>query len=245
MQKKSSPSDMSHEGSNYDSKIDTNHLNHVTNEFKTFSPTKRQILLILKREGEIDLQSLSEKLNISKMGIHKHITDLEEMGLVDRAKKRGGVGRPRLVLKLADSAADIFPRAYAALTVHTLEYIEEKLGRDAVEDALRRRQQQTAEDYQKYMEGKSLPERVKILADLRNKEGYMAEMKRTHGSGYELYEYNCPILAVADKYFESCTLERKLFASILDADVETTHRVVDNDYVCRFVIKKKRGHVHE
>jgi predicted ArsR family transcriptional regulator len=217
----------------------------ATNEFKAFSPTKRQILLILKREGEIDLQSLSEKLNISKMGVHKHITDLEEMGLIDRLKKRGGVGRPRLAIRLAESAADIFPRAYAALTVHTLEYIEEKLGRNAVEDALRRRQKQTAEEYQKYMEGKSLPERVKTLADLRNKEGYMAEMKGTYENGYELYEYNCPILAVADKYFESCTLERKLFASILDADVETTHRVVDNDYVCRFVIKKKRGFTHE
>ena len=42
----------------------------------SFSSTKRQILVILKREGEIDLTNLSKELRITKMGVLNHIKDL-------------------------------------------------------------------------------------------------------------------------------------------------------------------------
>ena len=41
-----------------------------------FGSTKREILLILKREGQIDLQTLAQHLGISKMAVHKHAREL-------------------------------------------------------------------------------------------------------------------------------------------------------------------------
>ena len=47
-----------------------------------FGSTKREILLILKREGQSDLKTLAERLHITKMGVHKHALELEDRGLV-------------------------------------------------------------------------------------------------------------------------------------------------------------------
>jgi predicted ArsR family transcriptional regulator len=206
----------------------------------SLSAPKRQILLILKREGEVDLEGLSQRLSISKMAAYKHVRELEERGLVERFAKRMGVGRPRLGLRLASGASSIFPQAYSDLTCFALQYIEEKLGREGVETALRRRQMQVLSEYEKRVRGKTLEERVRELAELRDSEGYMAEVKVSPGGHYELLEYNCPILAVAERYWEACNVERELFRRVLGADVETTHRVVAGDHVCRFLIKARK-----
>ena len=77
----------------------------------TFGSTKREILLVLKREGQSDLQSLAEHLHISKMAVHKHIQELEDQGMIQRVTLRGAKGRPRHGLQLAPKASSLFPKA--------------------------------------------------------------------------------------------------------------------------------------
>ncbi len=204
-----------------------------------FSSTKRQILVILKREAEIDLTSLSEELGITKMGVLNHITDLEEMEIIERFEKRGGIGRPRLAIRLAPNSSDIFPKAYASITCSMLEFIEEELGRNAVRDALVRRKNKLLENYKLQIGNKSFDEKIKSLANLRNKEGYMVELKMMPGrSSYEFLEFNCPILAVSKQFPESCIVERELLEEIMETNVQTSHRIVAGDNVCRFLITK-------
>jgi len=52
-----------------------------------------------------------------------------------------------------------------------------------------------------------------------------------------MLEHNCPIMAVAETYPEACRVEREMFQKLLGADVETSHRVVAGDPVCRFLIR--------
>src|SRR5438445_2021636 len=191
-----------------------------------FGATKREILLILKREGQTDLQTLADRLNVSKMGVHKHVQELEERGLIERIPVRGGTGRPRLALRLAPSATSLFPRAYAGVTCAALAYIEEKLGRKGVEEALRRRQTETLVGYKEKVDADSLAGRVEQLTVLRDQEGYMAEEKKAGPSKYEILEHNCPIIAIAEDYWEACQVENEMFKKVLDENVETTHRVV-------------------
>ncbi len=211
-----------------------------TLETSSFGSTKREILLILKRETQSDLQTLAQRLHISKMAVHKHARELEARGMVQRVPVRGDVGRPRLALRLAPSAANLFPRAYAGVTCAALAYIEEKLGRRAVEEALRRRQVETLANYRDQVKAETLADRVHQLAELRDKEGYMAEDHRAGPSKFEILEHNCPILAVAENYWEACKVERELFQRVLDANVETTHRVVAGGNVCRFLVTPKK-----
>ncbi len=205
-----------------------------------FGSTKREILLILKREGQSDLQTLAERLHVSKMAVHKHAQELEERGMVQRIPVRGTVGRPRLALELAPGAQTLFPRAYAGVTCAALAYIEEKLGRKGVEEALRRRQTETLKAYRDQVNAETLPGRVHQLTELRDKEGYMAEDRQAGPTKFEILEHNCPIIAIAENYWEACMVEREMFQKVLGANVETTHRVVAGANVCRFLITPKR-----
>jgi predicted ArsR family transcriptional regulator len=47
-------------------------------------------------------------------------------------------------------------------------------------------------------------QRVKELAKIRDKEGYMAEAKKLPSGKYALFEHNCPLIQVARKYYEAC-----------------------------------------
>ncbi|TLZ52994.1 MAG: transcriptional regulator [Methanobacteriota archaeon] len=214
-------------------------LPDTTPPLKGFASTKREILLALKRDGELDLTTLAHQLRLSKMAVYRHVKDLEEAGLVERATKRTGVGRPRLALRLAPGASAIFPKAYASITCAVLEFVEKKMGRNAVEAALRSRTENVLPEYEKQIRSDDLGGRVRELAVLRDREGYMAELRESAKGRYELFEFNCPILAVAEKYWEACAVENELFRRVLKADVETTHRVVAGDHVCRFLIKPR------
>lgn len=205
-----------------------------------FSSTKREILLILKREGQADLRSLSEQLGITKMAVHKHAKDLESQHLIERIPVRGQPGRPRLALRLAPSASNLFPKAYAGLTCAALAFVEKRLGREAVEELLRGRQAALLSEYREGVRADSLAERVRRLAALRQRDGYMAESRKGKRGSLEILEYNCPILAVAETYWEACRAETEMFQRVLGARVEASHRVVAGDPVCRFRITPKR-----
>lgn len=207
----------------------------------TFGSTKQEILLILKREGQSDLHELSKRLGLSRMAVHKHAKDLEARGLIERVPVRKGPGRPRLALRLAPQASNLFPKAYAAVTCSALAFIEEKLGRDAVEEALRRRQSGVLPHYRERVTSDSLGGRVEQLTALRDEEGYMAESHKGKRGKFEIVEHNCPIREIADQYWEACTVEREMFQRVLHADVETTHRVVAGANACKFLITPREG----
>ena len=126
------------------------------------------------------------------------------------------------------------------MTCAALAYIEEKLGRKAVEEALRRRQTETLSMYRDQVNAGTLAGRVHQLATLRDREGYMAEDKRAGQSNFEILEHNCPIIAIAENYWEACNVENEMFQKVLGANVETTHRVVAGANVCRFLISPRR-----
>ena len=202
--------------------------------------TKKKLILYLKKNGSTSLAKLATEFSLSKMGILKHINQLEEQGLIKRSnvKSNSGRGRPTLHISLDESSSDIFPKAYSNLSVHALQYIDKKLGAQGVMEVLEDRSKVLEQDHREKFMNKSMEEKVRILTEIRNGEGYMAENSSTK-ENYILEEYNCPIFDVVQAYGHACTAERKMFENLLDTKVETTHRVVANNNVCRFVIKKK------
>lgn len=202
------------------------------------APTER-LLLLLKREGPTSLVDLARKMNISKMGVHKHLVNLEGRGLVERFYERRGVGRPRLWFRLSQKSGALFPKAYSDISLFALSFIERKLGRDAVEHVLKERQNQLYARYSERLEGKEGLDRVKELAKLRDEDGYMAEARRAGKNSIEMLEHNCPVLQIASKYQEACWTETQLFTRLLGTKVQATHRAAVGDHVCRFMIQAK------
>lgn len=204
-----------------------------------FSSPKKRVILLLKRSGTVSLADVAKDLGVSKMAALRHLAALEDRGLVERSSRPGGRGRPKAYFALTPNSANLFPEAYTHMTAMALEFIESKLGREGVVDLLEKRSRELYDRHKGRFDNKDLRGRVQELATIRDEAGYMAELGPAKGRTVELLEFNCPIRAVAEDYWEACAAETKLFERLLHADVEASHRVVAGDAVCRFLIRKR------
>ena len=165
------------------------------------SDPKRRVLYLLKVLGNAGLEDLSKIMKISRMGVHKHLADLQDRGLVESSEVKRGVGRPIMRYSLTKSGKSAFPKAYGHIASFALDYIEKNLGKLAVENVLRERQSELLYKYHDILKDLDFDQKVKRLARLRDEEGYIAESKKIgkKSENYILLEYNCPIIMIAEK----------------------------------------------
>jgi len=214
-------------------------LDSVTADFELGQP-KKMILLHLKRVGKASLGDIAKALKVSKMAAHKHVVGLEQRGLVESSRENmGKVGRPRAIYELTNESKTLFPRSYSGIALCALQFVERKMGRDGVEQVLRERQGLLFDKHKERLRGLEFGDRIKELTRIRDEEGYMAETKRLPSGKYVMLEHNCPVIQLAQEYWEACSTETELFQNLLGADVEATHRAAKGDLVCRFVIKER------
>ena len=214
--------------------------NEMKSETFSQSDPKRKILYYLKVMKQAGLKDLSKVMKISRMAVHKHLSDLQDRGLVESAEIRKGVGRPTMQYSLTSTGKTAFPKSYGEIATHALDYVEKKMGKNAVESVLRERQKELLEKYSIRMKDMKFNEKVKELARIRDEEGYIAESKKDRKrNSHTLLEFNCPIIMIAEKHWEACSIETELFEHVLDAKVEVTHRAAKGDSICKFLIKEK------
>jgi DeoR family transcriptional regulator, suf operon transcriptional repressor len=204
-----------------------------------FSSAKREMLVLLKQRPDLSLAEIAEARGTSKVAALHHLATLENDGFVERTYAQGAVGRPSVHFRLSAKTSGVFPQAYSQMSLTAFEFIERKLGRDAVVTMLQERAHDLADRNRARVAGHRLKERVEALVRLRSEGGYMAELGGSKGETTEMREHNCPILAIAGHYPEACEVERRMFESMLGARVETSHRVVAGDPVCRFLIRPR------
>jgi predicted ArsR family transcriptional regulator len=207
-----------------------------------FSKPKKKLLYYLKVMHEAGLKDLASAMKISRMAVHKHLSSLQQRGLVEAVEIRGSVGRPRMIYKLTSQSKTVFPKSYSAIATQALDFIERNMGKEGVEKVLRERQSELLDQYYKHLKDLDFDRQVKELARIRDEEGYMAESKKTtsKSSKHELLEYNCPIILIAEKHWEACSIETELFEKLLNAEIKTTHRAAKGDSICKFLIKERK-----
>ncbi len=200
--------------------------------------TEDKIILFIKKHGPSTLQDIADNLGITKMGILKHVTQLEQRGLLSRKVIKKEVGRPTYVFNLTESGKLYFTNSDSLILMELLKYIESEGKSEIITKFLKERYKILYNEYKEKLNKKDLGEKVEILAKLRTSTGYMAEVKKC-GNSYELTELNCPIYKIASLFGEACSLEKDLFSKVLDAEVENSHRQVNNSNLCRFIIRPK------
>jgi predicted ArsR family transcriptional regulator len=207
-----------------------------------FSEPKKKLLYYLKIMQKAGLEELAAVMKISRMAVHKHLSSLQQRGLVEAIENRGGVGRPKMIYQLTSRSKTVFPRSYSAIATQALDFIERNMGKEGVEKVLRERQGELFDQYFERLKDMDFDRQVKELAKIRDEEGYMAESKRDSrgGNKHVILEYNCPIIYIAEKHWEACSIETELFEKLLNAEIETTHRAAQGDAVCKFVIKERK-----
>ena len=206
--------------------------------------TKQEILEYLLKHRQARAQQLAEALEISPQAIRRHLKDLEAEGLILHQAVSSGMGRPQHLYQLSNQGKAKFPHRYGEFAVSFLDTLVETVGEEQMGVVLRKQWERKAEEYRQRLGNGSLAERVSRLVQLRQEEGYMAELHQTENTGNEqrfiFSEHNCAISDVAESYPTVCGHELDMFSAILpDCIVERTQWINNGQHLCGYLIRVK------
>jgi predicted ArsR family transcriptional regulator len=182
-------------------------------------PTGRQaVLALLKRAGPIAVDAAAQTLKLTPMAVRQHLKALHDEGLADSEAAPRARGRPARVWRATARADARFADAHSALAVELIGQMRKAFGETGVDRLLALR---TAEQEALYRasfgRARTLDARLERLAEIRTREGYMAEVRREDGTGaWLLVENHCPVCAAARVCSGLCREELALFERVLD-----------------------------
>ena len=203
------------------------------------SGAKRRIIERLKRVESTTAPELATEFGLTDTAIRQHLEALEVAELVERVvAPSSGRGRPPVHWRLAPAASSLFADRHSDLTVELIASIRSALGEEALERVVRTRAERQLASYQGALDGATtLKDRVRIIAELRSAEGYLAEA--VEGPGYiTLVEHHCPIRGAAASCAGLCSAELDLFQKALGADtiIAREQHLLQGDQRCVYRI---------
>jgi len=207
------------------------------------SSLRRAILLHLRQSGPSSPDALADALHASRTGVLQQLHALEAAGLVSHAAKRHGVGRPRHVYDVTPDAQGLFPTDYGGFASGLVKALEAVGGDDLVEQVFAARRRQIGDRARRHL-GERLPAdagvaaRVRLLAELQDDAGYLAEAVIGDDGALRLREHNCAIDKIARRTSAPCDAELALFRELLGPGVERESHIASGDRCCSYVVSE-------
>lgn len=201
-------------------------------------------LWLLKTRGPQPLTAIAAELNVTTEGARFQLLKLAGDGLVQATTEVTGRGRPKQVWSLSSLGHARFPDTHAELTVKLLQQVRKTLGEAALQSLITANGKDSTAKYLQELEGHTtLESRVKHLAEIRDREGYMAEYKKEKGS-YYLIENHCPICAAAQTCQGFCQSELAMFKKVLgkNVQVERVDHILAGARRCMYKINPAATH---
>ena len=202
-----------------------------------------RILYLLKTKGPQPASTLAQKLRVTAMAVRQHLYRFCQEGLVEYADERRPVGRPARIWRLTGKAESRFPESHAELTLEMIEAVRSAFGEKGLDKLLQERTRRQLHTYKSAMRGAgmSLKERAKTLAEIRSRQGYMAECIERPDGTILLAENHCPICVAAQSCQGLCREELSLFREVLGkkATVERTDHILAGARRCAYLIEER------
>ncbi len=203
--------------------------------------TSDRILHTIKRHGAVTAKQLAEDLDMTTMGARQHLQSLEEEGVLTFYDVKVKVGRPTRHWSLTDQGHAQFSDRHAELTVQVIEAVESLFGPDGVAKVTAEREKQTLALYRQALaDCCSLQAKLEKLVELREQEGYMAELQPTD-DGFLLIENHCPICKAATRCPSLCQSELSVFQALLGEQYQIARQehIVQGERRCLYRIAVK------
>jgi predicted ArsR family transcriptional regulator len=203
------------------------------------SKTPEKILKHLKMNGTMTAAVLAKDFGMTSEGMRLHLLKLEENGLVQSESRSKGVGRPTILYSLTALSGKQFPDNHANLTVQLLESVQRILGSEALQLLVDDKKIKDYQRYEKAIEkGVTLDEKLELLTDIRNREGYMAEWFKV-GDEWHFINNNCPICKAAVQCNNFCMAEIENFQKLLGdkLQIKRTEHSAGGNRRCTYVIR--------
>ena len=213
------------------------------------SKSQQEILQRLKVRGPQSIKILSKHMKQTTMGVRQHLTDMRSKGFATQTKtERQTRGRPLNLWRLTKKGHQYFENNHTQTTLDLIETIQKLEGGDYLRNLVHLQNRPTQEFYRKELANTDpkLNSQITRLAELRNEEGYMAEV-RLLPEGWLLTQNHCPIYSAAKHCSHFCEAELACFQQALgaQADIERVDHVFTGSRRCTFKITATNGQKSE
>lgn len=203
------------------------------------SDTKRALLQLMKRRGEIALDDAIDATGYARTTLREHLNQLERDGLVQRRSERQGRGRPSLRYRITERGERLFPTRDGVLLRELLRYLQERGQDELIEAFFESFWASRVEEVKHRIRqagGAGDPERkLEVLEAILREEGFMPEIQ-TGDEGLVIRECNCPFAEAVKQTKLPCRLEAQFYAEIFDIAIERTGYLPDGDAACTYEI---------
>lgn len=202
--------------------------------------TRQALLTLIKRHGELDVASLARGLGVSNVAIRQHLAGLEAAGQIEARMVRKAVGRPAKLYRLTGEGEKEFPQSSDVVALDLLARMEKIMGAEALEELFKARLKDLSKSYQQRMAAaKTWDEKLKILARIRDEEGYLANVESVKAAdGTEkqvLVEHHCPVASIAKQHPMVCRFEMELFRRVLgDPTLKRSEHILSGGHACAY-----------
>ena len=197
--------------------------------------TRERVLHTLLTREECIINELAKAVDINPISVRHHITRLQADGLVDAYEERHGVGRPRRLYFLTEKGRELFPTRYLRLTLRLLEQLKETMPPNLVNQIFSHMAQDMAADYKHFATGKTMEQRLDLVKDLLNNEGFSVNWE-LQGELYKIHESNCPYFFVGKDHPEVCSVDQTLISTLLDVPAQKVTCKLLGDAHCTFIV---------
>ncbi|WP_298443479.1 metalloregulator ArsR/SmtB family transcription factor [uncultured Ferrimonas sp.] len=205
------------------------------------SSSSSKILFYLKQHGASALQQIADALGVTTMGARGHLHKLEQQQLLEFNDISKGPGRPTRHWQLTASGHAHFGDRHQDFNLQLLDAIDSLFGEQGLTQLIEHRSQKQQQHYQQALaDCHGIEQKLQVLAQLRQQEGYMARIETT-AEGYVLIEDHCPICAAASRCQGLCQQELELFQGLLidEATVKRSEHLLASGRRCAYLVTVK------
>ena len=197
------------------------------------SAAKAELVILMKRRGEITIKEASTDLELATSTIRQHLSRLETNGFVDRRLNRTGVGRPSQLYYLTKKAEAFFENREPTLLVHLIRKMIESGEEQKLESffsSFSKEQLRVWERKTAYLED---DQELQELQRLLEEWGYVPECRYEDGK-LVVELFHCPYPNVAKLVDFQCECEMRLLEHLTNTKLLRECAITDGCDSCRF-----------
>ncbi|MEI7666604.1 MAG: iron-sulfur cluster biosynthesis transcriptional regulator SufR [Synechococcaceae cyanobacterium ELA263] len=209
---------------------------------ETPAPTREAALKLLLRRGEATAADLALELGVSVQVMRRHLRSLEEDLLVESSSSSEGPGRPSNRWRLTSGGHSHFPDGSEHFALGLLQSLARSLPPETIQGLMNQQALAKACDYRGRIGEGPLAQRLERLVEIRQAEGYLAELDRDPGDpgseAWVISEFHCSVMRIAEEFPMVCDQELELIGQTFpDCQVERVHWRLEEGHSCGFRLR--------
>ena len=194
--------------------------------------------MLLKKNPGLSSAEIGEEFRLHKVTVRQHLSALLTQGYVYYRKKKLNRGRPQNIYYLTTKGiSEFFPGRYSGFALGLLDSVIAIDGEQKLHKLLQQEMEQKANDFFEGSEAKSLREKVVLLAEFFNQQGYMVELEETVDA-FIFREHHCALINLVKKHNQICQVELSFLKRLLGQNVERESHINMGDNCCSYRIPK-------